>query len=199
MESNAAFPETKGKLFRSPLINQIGAWMSLIMVACNNQPKSNNENVIKAAEIEKSKQDLIGKQYLLKSNDYAEFKYDRLYSQEGNSYLTTYKNYNPNTGKAIHKITAKYNPQTNLVTVTVKALFGGVFAPDNIVYKVKVKSEFKNDQTSFGNKSYIEAFVGKGEVPWEIKLQFVNNDYTYVNIIEVCTREGADAEWYLLD
>ena len=141
---------------------------------------------------------LIGKQYSMQDQEYLDLHYDRKYSDSGSKFITTYQTYNPNSGEAIHKITVVYDTVSQEIKVNVKAVFGGVFAPDDLNYKLKVTNEFKTLE-SWGHEGFYRKMVGTG-VPYETLVQFATEDFTYINLLEVMSEDnGGKRYWYFLD
>jgi hypothetical protein len=141
---------------------------------------------------------LKAKQYSMQSQEYSDLTYDRKYSNDNSKFITTYQTYNPNSGNAIHKITIIYDTISQLIKVNVKSVFGGVFAPDDLNYKLKVTPEFKTI-TPWGQEGFYRKFAGSG-VPYETLVQFATEDFDYVNLLEVLSEDNhGERYWYLLD
>src|SRR4051812_22884426 len=117
-------------MFRSTLI----CLCAFILVCCNNSTE--DTKLIKKA-LKMSSTNLIGRQYSLDNQEYLNLPYDRIYSNDGSKSITTYQTYNPNSGNPIHKISVVDDTASLQIKVNVKAVFGGVFAPDDLNYKLK--------------------------------------------------------------
>lgn len=141
---------------------------------------------------------LTGKQYSMQNQEYLSMPYDRKYSNIASVFTTTYQTYNPNSGNAIHKITVAYDTSSQQIKVNVKAVFGGIFVPDDINYKLKVKEEFKTVQP-WGQEGFYRKIAGSG-TPYETLVQFATEDFTYLNLLEVNSEnDGGKRYWYILD
>jgi hypothetical protein len=141
---------------------------------------------------------LTGRQYSMQNQEYLNMPYDRKYSNKGAVFTTTYLTYNPNSGNAIHRITVVYDTLSQKIKIKVKAVFGGVFTPDDLNYKLKVTPEFKTLQP-WGQEGIYRKFAGTG-TPHEILVQFATENFNYLNLLEVKSEDDGDGRyWYLLD
>jgi len=176
----------------------IFATIITIFVGCNSNSSSNNTKRVSKSSFQMITKNLTGKQYSLKTSEYVDFLYERKYSDSGKNYKTIYQTYNPNSGNAIHKITLVYDKNSEEISVNVKAVFGGIFAPEDLNYKLKVTKEFKTSEP-WGKEGFYRKLYGSG-VPYEILIQFINNENTYLNILEIKSEDNrGDRYWYFLD
>ena len=91
-----------------------------------------------------------------------------------------------------------YDKNSEEISVNVKAVFGGIFAPEDLNYKLKVTKEFKTSEP-WGKEGFYRKLYGSG-VPYEILIQFINNENTYLNILEIKSEDNrGDRYWYFLD
>lgn len=141
---------------------------------------------------------LTGKQYSMQNQEYLSLPYDRIYSNNGSVFTTTYQTYNPNSGNAIHKITVVYDTISRQIKINVKAVFGGIFVPKDINYKLKVTDEFKTSKP-WGQEGFYRKLAGSG-TPYETLVQFATEDFNYINLLEVNSEnDSGKPYWYLLD
>ena len=141
---------------------------------------------------------LTARQYSLQNQEYLDLPYDRKYSNAGSKFITTYQTYNPNSGQAIHKIKVVYDTISQEIKVNVKAVFGGVFAPDDLNYKLKVTKEFKSLKP-WGQEGFYRKFAGSG-TPYETLVQFATEDFTYTNLLEILSEDNhGERYFYILD
>lgn len=141
---------------------------------------------------------LKGRQYSLEKNEYLSLPYDREYSNNGSVYVTIYKTYNPNSGNAIHKITVTHDISKSQIKVNVKAVFGGMFVPDDLNFELPVTDEYRNFKT-WGKPGFYRQLVGNS-VPYETKVQFATTNFNYVNLLEIQSEiDNGQRYWYYLD
>lgn len=172
-------------------------------VYCGNStspsPRSDNENRVRkpldfrSAEPELQKE-ITGRHFLLKTNDYADFRYDKEFEQiSTNRFNTVYTVYNPRTGKPIHVVVCNYDSVTRLANVRVKFASKSVFAPEDIKYSIKLSRKMEN--LPYGIAGVSQTLLGEG-IPHDLLVQFASENHSFLNVLELRVGNG---EWYLLD
>jgi hypothetical protein len=149
-------------------------------------------------QVKKKQTLLTGYQYHFDQDKYYPFKYSRSFSNVNDSFITTYKIYDPSNGKYVYTIVATHDKENRKVTVEVRDATEDMF---NHICTEEITYDSLSMQP-FGYRGDIGALAGSSKnVPNQLGLKFVSNKFENVEVISVNGTDikSSDFIYYVLD